>query len=187
VQSRFEFLATPLANLSIICRRPVEDARGSFVRLFCGEEFAEIGLTKSIAQINHSTTYGKGVVRGMHFQHAPHTETKIISCLKGEIFDVAVDLRPDSSTFLHWFGQVLSAENRKAFYIPDGFAHGFQTLKEECELLYFHTACYEPAAEGALNVADPRLGITWPLPISGLSERDRSHPFIGSEFAGVRP
>ncbi len=185
MSSRFDFLPTPLTALTVIRRRPYEDARGSFARLFCAEEFREIGLSKPIAQINHSVTCQKGAVRGMHFQYAPHAETKIVSCLKGKIFDVAVDLRPDSPTFLHWHGEVLSAVNRQALCIPEGFAHGFQTLEEDSELLYFHTDFYAPTAEGALNVADPRLGIAWPLPITELSERDRTHPFIGPEFAGV--
>jgi dTDP-4-dehydrorhamnose 3,5-epimerase len=185
MSSRFDFLPTPLAGLTVIRRRPYEDARGSFARLFCAEEFREIGLSKPIAQVNHSVTRQKGALRGLHFQHAPHAETKIVSCLKGKVFDVAVDLRPDSPTFLHWHGEVVSAGNRQALFIPEGFAHGFQTLEEDSELLYFHTDYYVPAAEGALNVADPRLGIAWPLPITELSERDRAHPFIGPEFAGV--
>lgn len=184
--SRFDFLSTPLANLTLIRQQPCEDARGSFARLFCGKEFSEIGLTKPIVQINYSITHGKGVVRGMHFQHAPHAETKVVTCLRGEVFDVAADLRPDSPTFLHWYGAVLSAENRQALYIPEGFAHGFQTLEDDCDLIYLHTDYYEPASEGALNAADPRLGIIWPLPITELSERDCTHPFIGPEFAGVR-
>lgn len=185
MSSRFDFLPTPLAGLTVIRRRPYEDARGSFARLFCAEEFREIGLSKPIAQINHSVTRQKGAVRGLHFQYAPRAETKIVSCLKGKIFDVAVDLRPDSPTFLHWYGEVLSADNRQALCIPEGFAHGFQTLEEDSELLYFHTNFYDQTAEGALNVSDPRLGIAWPLPITELSERDRTHPFIGPEFAGV--
>lgn len=186
MSSRFDFLSTPLAGLTVISRRYHEDARGLFGRLFCAEEFREIGLSEPIAQINHSVTRQTGAVRGMHFQNPPHAEIKIVSCLKGKVFDVAVDLRPGSSTFLRWHGEVLSAENRHALFIPEGFAHGFQTLEEDTELLYLHTGFYEPTAEGALNVADPRLDIAWPLPIAELSERDRTHPFIGAEFAGVR-
>ncbi len=186
MSSRFDFLPTSLANLSVIQRQPFEDDRGSFARLFCAEEFRKMGLSKQIVQINHSITCQKGAVRGLHFQYVPHAETKIVSCLKGKVFDVAVDLRQGSSTFLCWHGEVLSAGNRHALLIPEGFAHGFQTLEEDSELLYFHTDYYVPAAEGALNVTDPRLNIAWPLPITELSERDHSHPFIGSEFAGVR-
>ena len=182
---RFDFLPTSLVNLSVIHRRPFEDDRGSFARLFCAEEFREISLSKPIVQINHSFTRRKGAVRGLHFQYAPHAETKIVTCLKGSIFDVAVDLRPDSPTFLRWHGEALSGGNRRSLVIPEGFAHGFQTLEEDCELLYFHTDYYVPAAEGGLNVADPRVGIDWPLPIADLSERDRTHPCISADFAGV--
>lgn len=182
----FDFVSTPLVNLTLIRQQPCEDIRGYFSRIFCVKEFSEIGLTKPIVQINHSSTQGKGVVRGMHFQNVPHAEIKIVTCLKGGVFDVAVDIRPGSSTFLHWYGTVLSAENRQALFIPEGFAHGFQALEEECELLYLHTDYYEPEAEGALNAVDPQLGIAWPLPISKLSERDSAHSFIGADFTGVR-
>lgn len=185
MSSRFDFLPTPLAGLMVIHRQLHEDARGLFVRLFCAEEFREIGLSRPIAQINHSVTRQKGAVRGLHFQYAPHAETKIVSCLKGKVFDVAVDLRRGSPTFLRWHGEVLSANNRQALHIPEGFAHGFQTLEEDSELLYLHTDYYDPTAEGALNVNDPRLDIAWPLPIAELSERDRGHPFISEEFVGV--
>lgn len=185
MSSRFDFLPTPLADLTVIRRRPHEDARGLFARLFCVEEFREIGLSKTIAQINHSVTRKKGSVRGLHFQYAPHAETKIVSCLKGKIFDVAVDLRLDSPTFLHWHGEVLSADNRQALCIPEGFAHGFQTLSEDCELIYLHTEAYHPESEGALNVADPKLGIAWPLPITEISERDRNHKLIEQSFQGI--
>lgn len=186
VSARFNFLPTPLAGLAVIERKPVEDSRGIFCRLFCAEEFNETGLTKPIMQINHSVTRVKGAVRGMHFQNSPHAETKIVSCLKGKLFDVAIDLRKNSPTFLCWHGEILSSENHKALCIPEGFAHGFQALEEDCELLYFHTDLYTPAAEGALNAVDPQLNIAWPLPIAELSERDRAHAFIDEDFAGVR-
>jgi dTDP-4-dehydrorhamnose 3,5-epimerase len=171
-----------MTGLKIILRSPIEDARGSFARLFCARE---LGLQKPLAQINHSLTRKKGAVRGLHFQHPPHAETKIVMCLRGRVFDVAVDLRPESPTFLRWHGVELSPGNRKAYWIPEGFAHGFQTLEEDCELLYLHTEYYAPAVEGALNAADPRLAIDWPAAISDISDRDRSHAFIGPGFAGV--
>lgn len=176
--SRFDFVPTPFDGLMIVQRKVIEDLRGFFSRFYCAEEFLEVGVAKPIAQINHTVTRKKGAVRGMHFQQFPYVETKLVSCLKGEIFDVAVDLRPDSSTFLQWHGEILSADNRKSLLIPEGYAHGFQALTEDCELIYLHTAAYHPEAEGALNVADPKLNITWLLPISDLSERDRSHPFV---------
>ena len=124
-------------------------------------------------------------MRGLHFQYTPHAETKLVSCLQGEIFDVAVDLRRDSPTFLHWHGVVLSAQNRKSLLIPEGFAHGFQTLSEDCELIYLHTVAYHPEAEGALNVTGPKLGIAWPLAITEISERDRNHKLIEQDFQGI--
>lgn len=183
--SRFDFISTPLTGLMLVQRKVIEDHRGSLSRFYCADEFRETGINKPIAQINHTLTRNKGAVRGLHFQRPPHAETKLVSCLKGEIFDVAVDLRHNSATFLQWHGEILSAENHKSLLIPEGYAHGFQTLVEDCELIYLHTAVYHPEAEGGLNVADPRLNIAWPLPIDDLSERDRTHPFIDPDFPGI--
>lgn len=166
-------------------RKVIEDHRGFLSRFYCAEEFREVGINKPIAQINHTVTHREGTVRGLHFQHPPHADNKLVSCLKGEIWDVAVDIRRDSATFLQWHGEILSAENRKSLLIPEGYAHGFQALTENCVLIYLHTAAYHPEAEGALNMADSRLNIIWPLPITDLSERDRNHPFIGSDFQGI--
>ena len=177
--SRFEFHSTPLHGLMVVQRKPVEDSRGFFARFFCADEFRQAGFTKPIAQINHTLTRKKGVVRGLHFQRPPHAETKVVSCLKGDIFDVAIDLRRGSPTFLRWHGEVLSAENQKSLLIPEGFAHGFQTLTDDCELVYLHSTSFHPEAEGALNVSDPKLAIAWPLAMAELSERDRAHAFIG--------
>ena len=183
--SRFEFHPTPLPGLIIVQRKPIEDNRGFFARLFCADEFRQAGFTKPVAQMNHTLTRKKGAVRGLHFQRPPHAETKVVSCLKGDIFDVAIDLRRGSPTFLRWHGEVLSAENRKSLLIPDGFAHGFQTLTNDCELLYLHSTSFHPEAEGALNVSDPKLAIVWPLAISELSGRDQAHSFIGTSFEGI--
>lgn len=183
--SRFDFIPTPLAGLILVQRKAIEDHRGFLSRFYCDEEFRAVGITKPIAQINHTLTRQRGAVRGLHFQHPPHAEAKLVSCLKGEILDVAVDLRHDSPTFLQWHGAILSAANRKSLLIPEGYAHGFQALTEDCELIYLHTATYHPQAEGALNVADPKLNITWPLPIDDLSDRDRNHTFISSDFQGI--
>ena len=181
----FDFLTTPLEDLLVVQRKAIEDHRGFLSRLYCGEEFRGAGIKKAIAQINHTLTQKKGAVRGLHFQHPPYAEAKLVSCLKGKIWDVAVDLRRDSPTYLRSHGEILSAENRRSLFIPEGCAHGFQTLTEDCELIYLHSAAYHSEAEGALNVADPRLDIAWPLPIDDLSERDRSHPFISSGFEGI--
>jgi dTDP-4-dehydrorhamnose 3,5-epimerase len=183
--SRFDIIPTPLSGLKLVQRKAIEDQRGFLSRFYCAEEFAEAGISKPIAQINHTLTKKAGAVRGLHFQHSPHAETKMVSCLRGEIWDVAVDLRSGSPTFLQWHGEILSATNRKSLLIPEGYAHGFQALSEDCELIYLHTAAYHPEAEGALNVADPRLGISWHMPVEDLSERDRSHPFISPEYQGI--
>lgn len=183
--SRFDFIPTPLTGLKLVQSRVIEDHRGFLSRFYCADEFRLAGINKPIVQINHTLTRKKGAVRGLHFQRLPHAEIKMVSCLRGEIWDVAVDLRRDSSTFLQWHGEILTASNHKSLLIPEGYAHGFQALTVDCELIYLHTAAYHPEAEGALNVADPRLGISWPLPINDLSERDRSHPFISSSFQGI--
>lgn len=184
--SRFEFILTPLNDLKVVQRKAFDDHRGFLSRFYCADEFAERGVNKRIAQINHTLTCKKGAVRGLHFQRPPHAETKLVSCLKGEIWDVAVDLRCDSPTFLQWHGEILSAENRKSLLIPEGFAHGFQALTENCELIYLHTETYHPEAEDALNVVDPKLSIIWPLPIGDLSDRDRNHPLIDQNFLGIK-
>ncbi len=183
--SRFEFIRTPLEGLTVVERRLIEDHRGFLARFYCAGEFAEAGVRKPIAQINHTLTRQRGTVRGMHFQRPPHAEMKIVSCLRGSICDVVVDVRRGSPTFLQWHGEVLSAENRRALVVPEGMAHGFQALSDDCEILYLVTAAYAPDAEGGLLPTDPRLDIRWPLPITDLSERDRKHPVIALAFEGV--
>jgi dTDP-4-dehydrorhamnose 3,5-epimerase len=179
------FTHTPLAGLVLVERQRAQDARGFFSRFFCADELAEAGFRMPIAQINHTFTARKGAVRGLHFQHPPHAEDKFISCLRGEIFDVAVDLRRGSPTFLQWHAEILSAGNAHSLLVPQGFAHGFQTLSDDCELIYLHSRPYAAAAEAALNVRDPRLAIDWPLPFTDLSDRDANHPLITSEFTGI--
>jgi len=183
--ARFDFVATSLSGLVTVQRKVLEDERGFLSRFFCADEFREAGLNKPISQINHTLTRVKGTVRGLHFQYAPNAEIKIVNCLKGEIFDVAVDLRRNSPTFLHWHGEILSDKNRKSLLIPEGFAHGFQALTEDCELIYLHTASYHPESEGALNVLDPNLSVNWPLSIGDISARDRNHSYIDTNFQGI--
>ena len=182
---RFDCFNLPLAGLKIIQRKPIEDTRGFLSRFYCAEEFANYGFNKPICVINHTLTRNKGAVRGLHYQHPPHAEIKLVSCIKGEIFDVAVDIRKDSPTFLQWHGEILSEGNQRSLLIPEGFAHGFQTLYEDCELIYLHSAPYCNDAEAALNVIDQKIGITWPLGIIELSERDRLHPMIKNDFEGM--
>ena len=183
--SRFNCFATPLSGLKVMQRKPTQDVRGFLSRFFCAEEFKEFGFNKPISQINHTLTRQKGAVRGLHYQQPPHAEIKLVSCLKGEVFDVAVDLRKNSPTFLQWHGELLSESNQRSLLIPEGFAHGFQTLTENCELIYLHSAPYVKDAEAALNVTDPKIGIVWPLNITELSERDRLHPMITLDFEGI--
>jgi len=184
---RFTVRDLPLPGLKLVERQRLGDHRGFLARLFCAEELAEAGWTRPIAQINHTMTARRGTVRGLHFQHPPQAEMKLVSCIRGEVWDVAVDLRAESPGFLAWHAERLSAENGQALLIPEGFAHGFQALTDDAELLYCHSAAYAPAAEGGLNPLDPRLAIAWPLEVSEMSERDRAHPLLDAGFAGVRP
>jgi len=185
MSAHFDIGDTPLFGLRILQRKPIGDSRGYLERLFCSEELQTLAPGNTIAQINRTVTKCRGTVRGMHFQRPPHAEIKFVSCLRGEVYDVAVDLRYNSPTFLHWHAEVLSSDNHKTLIIPEGFAHGFQTLSDECEMLYFHTTAYQPGAEGSLNAKDPALAIAWPLPVAGLSPRDAGHPFLGNDFTGV--
>lgn len=185
MSSRFDILDTPLEGLKLIQRKPIVDARGHFERLYCSNELRELIPAQGILQINHTLTAKRGTVRGMHFQGPRHAETKFVSCLRGEVFDVAVDIRRGSPTHLHWHAEVLSAANHRTLVIPEGFAHGFQTLAENCELLYLHTAVYQPEAEGGLHPQDPGLAIPWPLPVAQLSPRDAAYPQITEGWAGV--
>ncbi len=185
--SRFTIDDCPLAGLKTIVRHPVGDSRGFLSRLFCAEALGQAGWHRPIAQINHTYTARKGVVRGMHYQCPPHAEMKLVSCLRGEIWDVAVDIRSDSPTFLHWHAERLSATNGKALLIPEGFAHGFQALSDDVELLYCHSAAYSAEAEAGLSPVDPRLHINWPLEIAELSSRDARHEPINACFTGIRP
>ena len=182
---RFEILDTPIDRLKLIQRKPIGDQRGYLERMFCAEELQSLIGGRSIAQINHTLTARRGTVRGLHFQYPPHAEIKVVNCLRGEVFDVAVDLRQGSATFLRWHAEILSAENHKTLLIPEGFAHGFQTLTEDCELLYFHTAAWQPGAEGGLNAQDPTLDIRWPVPVTELSPRDAAHPRVTKELIGM--
>lgn len=182
---RFDFLPTALAGLIVVQRKSEKDNRGFFSRFFCAEEFREAGLVQHISQINHTMTRRMGAVRGMHYQYPPYAETKLVSCVRGEIYDAAVDIRRDSPTFLTWHSEFLTAANQRSLLIPEGFAHGFQAMSEDCELIYLHTAAFQPSAQGALNPADPRLGIAWPLEITEMSDRDRRHPMLSATFCGV--
>jgi len=176
---------TPITDLAVVESESQIDDRGSFARLYCQDELREIVGSRQIVQINHSRTRNVGAVRGLHYQHQPHAEIKLVRCLKGKVWDVAVDLRAASKTFLHWHAEELSAESGRMMVIPEGCAHGFQVLEEDSELLYLHTARYVPAAEGGVRPTDPRLSINWPMAVQHLSDRDRSHPLLTSDFTGL--
>ncbi|WP_090423486.1 dTDP-4-dehydrorhamnose 3,5-epimerase family protein [Mycobacterium europaeum] len=178
-------LDTPLADLKIVRSIPHRDARGAFLRLFCAEELHQLLAHRHIAQINHSKTSRVGAVRGLHFQHPPHAEMKMIRCLRGRVWDVAVDVRAGSPTFLQWHAEELTQDDTQMLVIPEGFAHGFQVLEPDSELLYLHTAFYHPASEGGLRYDDRRLAIKWPLPPQDLSSRDQTHPLLNADFTGV--
>lgn len=183
--TRFELLATPLPGLSVLVPRLLGDARGSLERLYCEHELASLLEGRHIVQVNRTRTRQRGTVRGLHFQYPPHAETKVVACLRGAVFDVAVDLRSGSRTQFAWHGRRLDPTNREMMVIPEGFAHGFQALTDDCELLYFHTAPYVPASEGGLNACDPRIGIDWPEPMTLRSDRDAALPLSGGDFQGI--
>lgn len=184
--SRFEAIPTPLAGLRALQRQQLGDARGFLSRLYCADELAPLGWQGPVAQVNHTRTGQRGTVRGMHYQLPPHAEVKLVTCLRGAVWDVAVDLRAGSPTFLQWHAELLSEDNARALLIPQGFAHGFQTQTDDVDMLYCHSAAYVGHAEAGLNPADPRLAIAWPLPVQGLSARDAGHALLGADFEGVR-
>jgi dTDP-4-dehydrorhamnose 3,5-epimerase len=175
----------PLAGLRRVQRTLLADERGVFARLFCARELEPAGWIGPVAQINHSLTRARGTVRGLHYQRAPHAEMKLVSCVRGEVWDVAVDLRAGSPTFLRWHAEHLSAAEGTAMLIPPGFAHGFQALSDEAELVYCHSTAYAPQAEAGLHVRDARLSISWPLPVQGLSARDAGFGWMPPDFKGV--
>ena len=179
------FTPTPLEGSFIVTLDPVEDERGWFARYFCKNEFEKIGHQDEWLQMNHSFSRNKGTLRGMHYQVTPFKEIKLVRCIRGSVYDVIVDLRKGSSTFLKWFGLQLSASNKSMIYIPAGFAHGFQCLEDDCELLYHHTAFYQPGSESGLRYDDPAVGIEWPLPVTVLSARDTAHSLVTNDFKGI--
>ncbi len=178
-------LPTPIPELCVVETVSHTDARGAFTRLYCEHELSRLIGHRRIVQINHSRTATVGAVRGLHFQYPPHAEMKLVRCLKGRVWDVAVDLREASPTFLHWHAEELSPVNARMMVIPEGFAHGFQVMEPDSELLYLHTALYAPNAEGGLRHDDPKLGIAWPLAVMDISERDANHPLIEANFRGM--
>jgi dTDP-4-dehydrorhamnose 3,5-epimerase len=180
-----KIIHTAIKGVDVIESEPFRDNRGSFTRIFCAKELQPLLGNRSITQINHSVAINPGTIRGLHFQRPPHTEMKFIRCIRGRIFDVALDIRAGSPTFMKWHAEELSAENSRMLAVPEGCAHGFQVLEPGSELLYLHTGYYEPASEGGISYADPLPGITWPLPVADLSPRDSAHAPLDSSFKGI--
>ena len=182
---RFDCTELSIPGLTLVRRKNILDERGFLSRVFCRDELLSVGWTKPVAQINHTFTNKRGVVRGLHYQKPPHSEMKLVNCLRGEIWDVVIDLRANSPTFMKWHAEVLSKENGCALIIPEGCAHGFQVLSEGAELIYCHSEPYAKASEGGLNALDPLFGIPWPISISERSEKDSLHQFINSTYTGI--
>jgi dTDP-4-dehydrorhamnose 3,5-epimerase len=172
------FTAMPLSGAYLIQLEPRIDSRGTFSRAFCAREFAAQGLTESFVQANLSTNLRAGIVRGLHFQNAPHGEAKLVQCVKGSVYDVIVDIRRESATYLRWTGVELSDSNGLTIYVPAGFAHGYQTLDDGANVLYLVSEFYTPEAEGGLRYNDPKLAIKWPVAVSDVSEKDSRWPLL---------
>ncbi len=176
---------TALAKVAVIETQPFVDERGSFARWFCRNELSTVLGDFSIVQINQSITRKAGTIRGMHFQRPPFAEMKLVRCLKGQVFDVALDLRAGSKTFGHWHAELLTPENARMLVIPEGCAHGFQALTDDVELLYLHTAPYQPDYEAGALFNDPAFAIQWPLACVEISEKDARYASIMDDFRGI--
>ncbi|MDB5524240.1 MAG: rfbC [Rhizobium sp.] len=187
MSGRFQASRTPIDGLILLKRQRLADARGHLSRLFDAEGMAGFGWNAGIAQVNETVTMAKGTVRGFHFQRPPYAEAKLVTCLRGAVLDVAVDIRKGSPTFLWHYAAELSEENMQSLLIPEGLAHGFQALTDDVQLLYAHSAPYRAEVEGGLNPLDPTLNISWPLPAEHLSPRDQNHPLIDARYEGFAP
>jgi len=179
-----KIIDTPIAGVKIVQSTSNADNRGSFTRWYCEKELAPILDSRRIVQINHSKTVKSGSIRGMHMQKPPHAEMKLIRCLRGRVWDVALDLRAGSPTFLKWYATELSEGSNMMIVIPEGCAHGFQAMEEDSELLYLHTAFYEPSSEFGVNYADPLISISWQLDPTDISDRDKNYKLLDAAFRG---
>ena len=177
--------STSIPELNLVETTQNRDERGAFARWYCEKELSTLLGVRRIVQINHSRTVKVGAVRGLHFQFPPYSEIKLVRCLSGRVWDVAVDLRKNSHTYLQWHAEEISSVNMRMMVIPEGFAHGFQALEPDSELLYLHTTEYSSAAEGGLRFDDPALQIAWPVRVTDLSLRDKCHPLIDTNFQGI--
>jgi dTDP-4-dehydrorhamnose 3,5-epimerase len=183
--ARFDIQASPLEGHVLLWRKPMLDERGLFERLFCEAELAPFLKGTRIVQVNRSLTKQAGTVRGIHFQRPPHAEVKFVNCVRGSIFDVAVDLRRGSKTFLKWHGATLSAQSVSTSVIPEGFGHAFQALEDDCELIYLHTAAHEPAASVSIGPLDPAVGINWPREVAKYIETNKDRLVDAAAFEGL--
>jgi dTDP-4-dehydrorhamnose 3,5-epimerase len=174
-----------ISGAAVIDAEPFTDRRGVFSRWFCSHELADLIGVRQIVNVNFSRTEKTGSIRGMHFQYSPMAEMKLIRCLRGKVFDVVVDLRKDSSTFLQWHGEILSVENMRMMILPEGVAHGFQALEDRSEMLYLHTEFYSKGHDAGIRYDDPLVGIDWPVPVTDVSEKDQRHLLLKKDFEGI--
>jgi dTDP-4-dehydrorhamnose 3,5-epimerase len=180
-----KFVATPLAGAYIIEPTALRDERGFFARVFCAEEFSRRGLCPHFTQVNHSMSLHRGTIRGLHYQLPPRAEVKLLRCLRGSVQDVMVDLRRNSPTFLHWHAELLSEQNGKMIYVPEGFAHGFQALEDGAAVTYQSSAPYSPLHERGVRFNDPSLAIAWHVPEAIVSPKDEKWPDLEKDFLGI--
>ena len=182
--NRFDQLKTTITDVKVIISKPIIDERGELNRIFCKKELKKI-FSKNIVQINHTLTKEVGSIRGLHYQKTPYREVKMIKCIKGKVFDVALDIRKNSPTFLNYHSEILSSKNNKIIIIPEGFAHGFQTLTKNSELIYFHTQFYNQKYENGINLNDKKINIKWPKKITFISNRDKKFKLLTNNFEGI--
>ena len=179
------FTEIPLGGAAIISLNPIRDERGFFARTFCTATMRKHGLIDTFPQANHSMSVGAGTIRGLHYQTPPAAEAKLVRCLRGEVYDVMVDVRKGSDTFLQWFGCTLAEGDFTVVYVPPGFAHGYQSLTDGAEVVYQSSAEYTPHLEGRIRYDEPRVGISWPVATPILSPKDATTPWLAAEFEGV--
>ncbi len=184
--SNFKFSKTSLRDLKIISKEYKNDTRGYLIRLFCQDELKKIKYNNKIKQINLTLTSKKNTFRGFHYQIKPYCETKFVTCVKGKVLDIVIDLRKKSKTFLKYHSEIIKEEDSKTILIPKGFAHGFLSLVDNCKLLYFHTANYRPKYERGINLKDPRLKLKLKLKPKYISDRDKNFPLIDNDFKGIQ-
>jgi dTDP-4-dehydrorhamnose 3,5-epimerase len=185
-KNKFNRKLTAIQGLVIISKISHIDPRGNFTNLFSKSEFKKMGINSKLDSVNYSYTKKRGTFRGFHFQNFPHNELKIVSCIKGEIIDFCLDLRKSSPTYLNYHSEILSGENNRSLVIPEGCAHGFQSLKDDCQLIYFHSNPYVQESEGGVNILDPIFNIKLPIEISEISDKDKNYEFIKNDFPGIK-